>query len=148
MKRGTVEVWVGVFIAIGLVCVGYLTIKLGKMEWIGDNFYTISAQFQSVAGLKKGAQVEIAGVQIGKVDRISLNQKQMVAEVHMKIEKGLQLSEDSIASIKTSGLIGDKYIKISPGGMMETIEPGGIITETESAIDLEDMISKYVFGGV
>lgn len=148
MKKASVETAVGIFVIIGIVCVGYLTIKLGKMEWIGDNYYPLYAQFQSVSGLTTGAYVEMAGVQIGQVDSITLDQDRQVARVKMKIQKGVVLTDDVIASVKTAGLIGDKYIKISPGGSDEALKPGDMITETESALDLEELISKYVFGGV
>lgn len=148
MKKGSVEFAVGIFVIIGIICVGYLTIKLGKMEWIGQDYYSIRARFMDSSGLKKGSQVELAGVQIGTVDDIRLDQERMMAVVTMKIEKDLKLSEDSIASIKTSGIIGDKYVKISPGGSEEMLEPGDMIIETESALDLEEMVSKYVFGDV
>lgn len=148
MKKGSVEFAVGVFVIIGIISVGYLAIKLGKMEWVGDDNYPISAQFQDVSGLKKGSQVELAGVQIGTVDGIRLDQKRMMAIVTMKIQKGLELSDDSIASIKTSGIIGDKYVKISPGGSPDMLAAGDMIVETESSLDLEELISKYVFGGV
>lgn len=148
MKRSTVETTAGIFVLIGILCVGYLTIKLGRMEWVGGDYYPVYAKFQSVSGLTKGAKVEISGVQIGSVDEISLEPKRSVAVIRMKIKKGLALSEDAIASIKTSGLIGDKYIRISPGGSDNILKPGDTLTETESAIDLEELISKYVFGKV
>ncbi len=148
MNRSLVETAVGIFVLIGIICVGYLTVRLGKMEWFGPDCYSVSAQFQSIAGLKNGASVEVAGVQIGKVDAISLDKKEMVAVVKMKIQNGVVLNDDVIASIKTAGLIGDKYIKLTPGGSGEILNPGGMIIETESAIDLEALISKYVFGGV
>ncbi|PID73541.1 MAG: outer membrane lipid asymmetry maintenance protein MlaD [Desulfobacterales bacterium] len=148
MNKRQVELGVGIFVLIGLIGVGYLTIRLGKMEWIGGDYYTVSARFQSVAGLKSGAEVVISGVKVGNVSRVELDQENMEALVRMKIRRGIVLSEDAIASVKTSGLIGDKYIRLSPGGSDTIIKPGELITETESAIDLEDMISKYVFGGV
>ncbi|MDM8537334.1 outer membrane lipid asymmetry maintenance protein MlaD [Desulfobacterales bacterium HSG17] len=148
MKKISVEIAVGIFVLIGFVCIGYLTVKYGKMEIANDDNYTLSAKFQSVSGLKTGAQVEMAGVQIGKVSSISLDKERMVADVKMKIRKDLELTDDVIASVKTSGLIGDKYIKISQGGSEDILENGGEITETESALDIEDLISKYVFGGV
>jgi len=148
MKRASLEMSVGIFVVIGLICVSWLTIKLGKAEVLGDNHYTVSAKFQSVSGLRTGAVVEMAGVQVGKVDAVSLDQERMVAVVTMKIRKDVNLSDDSMAAVKTSGLIGDKYIKISPGGSEEFLKSGDVITETESAIDLEDMIKKYVFGSM
>jgi len=147
VKKTSIETWVGIFVLVGLVCVGYLTIKLGKMELVGDNNYPIYARFQSVSGLKKGSQVEIAGVKVGMIDSISLD-KDKRAIVKMKIDKGLILTDDVIASVKTAGIIGDKYIKISPGGSDTLLKPGEMITETESALDLEELVSKFVFGGV
>ncbi len=148
MNRSLVEIGVGVFVLIGIICVGYLTVRLGKMEWFGVDYYSVSVQFQSISGLNNGASVEVAGVQIGKVDSIFLDKEEMVAVVKMKIQKGVVLTDDVIASIKTAGLIGDKYIKLTPGGSDEILNAGDTIIETESAIDLEALISKYVFGGV
>jgi phospholipid/cholesterol/gamma-HCH transport system substrate-binding protein len=147
MKKTSIEAAVGIFMLIGIVCVGYLSIRLGKMEWGGDKFYPVFARFQSVSGLIAGAHVELAGVHIGKVDSIVLDPKRQVAVVELKIQKGVILSDDVIASIKTSGLIGDKYLQLVPGNSDSVLKPGGMITETESAVDLEALISKYVFGG-
>ncbi|MGA9534531.1 MAG: outer membrane lipid asymmetry maintenance protein MlaD [Desulfobacterales bacterium] len=148
MKKWSVEVAVGLFVLIGIACIGYLTIRLGKMEIIGDNYYTVSARFQSIAGLKAGSEVELAGVPVGQVEGFSLDQERWMAVVQMKIMKSIVLTEDVIASIKTSGLIGDKYIKLSPGVSDVPLKPGGMIIETESALDIEELISKFVFGKV
>ena len=148
MQKTSIEMAVGVFMMIGIACVGYLTIQLGKMQWIGDNFYALEARFKSAAGLKTGSQVEIAGVQVGQVDAIRFDQDRQMAMVRLKIQKGIALTDDVIASVKTSGLIGDRYIKLTPGGSDLVLKPGDQITETESAIDFEELISKYVFGGV
>ena len=148
MKKWSVEVAVGLFVLIGIACIGYLTIRLGKMEIIGDNYYTVSARFQSIAGLKAGSEVELAGVPVGQVEGFSLDQERWMAVVQMKIMKSIVLTEDVIASIKTAGLIGDKYIKLSPGVSDVPLKPGGVIIETESALDIEELISKYVFGKV
>jgi phospholipid/cholesterol/gamma-HCH transport system substrate-binding protein len=147
MKKTSIEAAVGIFMLIGIICVGYLSIRLGKMEWGGDKYYPVFARFQSVSGLIAGAHVELAGVHVGKVDSIKLDPKRLVAVVELKIRKGLMLSDDVIASVKTSGLIGDKYIDLVPGNSASVLKPGGLITETESAVDLEALISKYVFGG-
>ncbi len=148
MKKASIEVSVGIFVLIGIICLGYLTIQLGKMKWIGDNHYSVYARFHSVTGLKTGTEVEIAGVQIGTVDAITLDTQKQEAVVKLNIRKDIVLTEDVIASVKTAGLIGDKYIRLSPGGSDEVLKPGDFITETESAIDLEELISKYVFGKV
>ena len=148
MRKSSIEMSVGIFMLLGLACVGYLTIQLGRMEWIGDNFYTLDARFKSVSGLKTGTQVEIAGVPVGRVDTILLDQDREMAVVRLKIQKGITLTDDVIASIKTSGLIGDRYIKLTPGGSDKILKPGDQITETESPRDIEELISKYVFGQV
>lgn len=148
MKKASIETGVGIFMVIGIACVGYLAVHLGEVAWGRDNYYPVSARFQSVSGLSAGAHVEMAGVQIGKVDTIKLDPERQLAVVKLKIHKDIVLSDDVIASIKTAGLIGDKYIQLSPGGADATLGPDGIITETESSVDLEALISKYVFGGV
>ena len=148
MKTGRLETIVGIFILIGILCVGYLTVKLGKIDLLGSDNYYLSARFQSVSGLKKGARVEIAGVPVGAVDEISLDREKQVALVRFKIKKNVILTDDVIASVKTSGLIGDKYIMFSPGGSDMLLENGDIIEETESVLDIEALISKFAFGGV
>jgi phospholipid/cholesterol/gamma-HCH transport system substrate-binding protein len=146
MSKTSLELGVGIFVLIGILCVGYLTIRLGKMELLGDEHYYLNARFHSVVGLKHGAKVVIAGVKVGQVDMISLDPEEQVAIVRMKIKKEVVLTDDVIASVKTSGLIGDKYIKLSPGGSDEILADGDLITDTESALDIEELISKYAFG--
>ena len=148
MKKASIETAVGVFVFIGILCVGYLTVKLGKMELLGKDYYFLQAQFQSVSGLKVGANVEMAGVPIGKVEAISLDNEEQTAKVRLRIQSGVVVTDDTIASVKTAGLIGDKYIKLSPGGSDIVLQSGDTLIETESALDLEELISKYVFGGV
>lgn len=148
MKKYSMETSVGIFVLIGLVALGYLTVKLGKMEILGGDYYTVHARFTNVQGLKSGSFVNMAGVQIGQVDDISLDVERSIAIVDLKIDKKVPIDEFAIASIKTSGLIGDKYVKITPGGSDQYLKPGDTITDTESAIDLEELISKYIFGSV
>ena len=148
MKRSTIELTVGIFVLIGIICVGYLTIQLGRLELFAKDEYVIFARFQSVSGLKIGAQVEIAGIQVGAVNTIALDQERQVALIGMKIQNDIAIMDDAIASVKTSGMIGDKYIKLSPGGSDIVLGPGETITTTESAVDLEELISKFVFGKV
>jgi len=137
MNSAKLELVVGVFMLIGILCLGYLSIKLGKMELIGGNNYRISARFDSVSGLKPGARVELAGVEIGSVERIGLsNASGDQAEVTMKIKDGIKITDDVIASVRTSGIIGDKFIKLKPGGSDQQLKNGGRIRETESAIDI------------
>jgi phospholipid/cholesterol/gamma-HCH transport system substrate-binding protein len=146
MKRSSVELGVGVFVLLGIICVGYLTLRLGEVEVLRDNYYFLDARFTSVTGLKVGAQVEIAGVQVGQVDAISLDYKEFVALVRLKLREGVQLSEDAIASVQTAGLLGDKFIQLSQGGSDQMLKPGDRIIETEPALNIEDLIRKYAFG--
>lgn len=146
MKRANLELVVGVFVLIGLVCLAYLAVNLGKMEIYGAG-YRIYANFDNVSGLKLGAQVEVAGVPVGRVDSISLTPF-FQARVGLRVEKGLQIHDDAIASIRTKGIIGDKFIKLSPGNSEKVIAAGGKIRETESAIDLEELLSSYIHGKV
>ena len=129
----------------GILTLGYLSIKLGKMEVLGNKGYEVSAVFSDVGGLRVGAPVVIAGVEVGRVDSIGLVED-YEARVVMRIEPGLQLRDDAIASVKTRGLIGEKDIQISAGAADEILQPGGQIRQTEPAVDIESLISKYVFG--
>jgi len=147
MKRSSIETSVGIFVLIGIFCVGYLTVKLGKMELLGDNYYSIYADFNSATGLKSGANVEMAGVRVGQIEEIVLLPNIKIARVKLKIEKHINLSVDVIASVKTAGLLGDRYLSLTPGGSDEQLQAGDSIEETESALDIEDLISKYVFSG-
>ncbi len=146
MKRFSLEFFVGIFMIIGILCLGYLSIKLGKMEVLGGEGYEIDAFFSNCGGLKNGASVMIAGVEIGRVKSIEL--KDYEARVVMLLPEWVAVQEDAIASIKTKGLIGEKYVEITPGGAEEIIKPGGTIMDTQPAVDFEELISKYVFGKV
>lgn len=146
MRQSSVELGVGVFVLLGIICVGYLTFRLGEVEVLGDKYYFLNARFKSVAGLKVGSTVEIAGVQVGLVDAITLEPKDLVAMVRLKVREGISVNEDAIASIKTAGLLGDKYIQLSPGGSDRYLKPGEMIIETEPALDIEGLIGKYAFG--
>lgn len=148
MKRTSLELGVGVFLLLGILAVGYLTIKLGRMELLEGNYYTLKARFQNVTGLKAGAAVEIAGVAVGRVSEITVDPENFAVLVTMKIRNGVVLTDDTIASVKTQGLIGDKFVKISPGGSSTNLNPGDTMLETESAIDLENLISHYIMGKV
>lgn len=141
------ETAAGIFMLIGLCCVAYLTIKLGRMEVFVTDGYPVSAIFSSVTGLRAGAEVEIAGVRVGKVMSIHLDKENPGAVVSMKIHEGIVLTDDVMASVKTSGLIGDKYISLELGGG-DPLEAGDTIFDTEPAVDIEALISKYVFGKV
>jgi phospholipid/cholesterol/gamma-HCH transport system substrate-binding protein len=143
MNRISIETAVGIFIIVGLLCLAYVSIKLGDVELFGTKQYIVKARFTNIAGLTEGSQVEIAGVPVGKVSKINLLNDQAIVE--LLINPDVKIQEDSIASIRTQGLIGDKYVKISPGGSDEYIKPNGFITDTESTVDIEELISKYIF---
>lgn len=139
---------VGLFVVLGLICVAYLTIKLGRMEVFDSSGYTVTARFSSVTGLRTGANVEIAGVPVGRVTSIRLDPQTFMADVDLRINNGVSLSDDVMASVKTSGLIGDKFISLAPGGSTTPLKSGDTITDTEPTLDLEALIGKVVFGGV
>ena len=141
---------VGAFVLLGLLCVAYLTIKLGQMQLFDNKGFELTANFTSVSGLRVGADVEMAGVPVGRVVAITLdpNPLRENAVVRLRLDQDLQLSEDSIASILTSGLIGDKYVSLSRGGSDVILKSGDTITETEPSVDLGSLIGKYAFGGV
>ncbi len=146
MKRFDLELMVGLFIIAGMICLGYLSIKLGKMEVVGGKGYEIYAVFSNIGGLKTGSPIEIAGVDVGRVKSITLDNYQ--AHIVLSLPLGVKIQEDAIASIKTKGLIGEKYVDITPGGSDKVIGPGGRVRETQPAVDLEELISKFVFGKI
>ena len=141
-----VNVAVGLFLVVGFLALGYLSIKLGRVSLLGTTGYTVTVEFPSVGGLKAGSAVEIAGVEIGRVESIGLADYQ--ARVVLRVKSDIKLQEDSIASIKTKGLIGEKYVRISPGGSDKIIPPNGRIREVEAPVDFEELLSKYIFGKV
>lgn len=148
MKRSGVEISVGIFIIAGLLCLAYISIYLGKINLLGtgNNTYEIRAVFSSVVGLQKDTDIKIAGVNVGKVSNITLNNYEAV--VTMKIRNDMKLQDDCIASINTMGLLGDAYVEISPGGSDVIIPPGGRIRETEPPLDLKKLIGNIAFGKV
>lgn len=147
MQKSIIELTVGIFMIIGLITFSYLAISVGGVDWFEDDTHVYEARFRSIAGLKEGAAVEIAGVRVGKVNSIKLDNGEYEAVVELSLAKDIELQDDSIASIRTAGIIGDRYVNIKPGGSIDLIEPGGTIIETESAISLEELISKYIFEG-
>lgn len=147
MKRFDLELAVGLFVLVGIFALAYISIKLGKLEIIGKEGYVVYAYFEKSGGIKPGSVVEIAGVEVGKVKSVKLSEDYQ-AVVEMTIRKDVKIQEDALASIKTKGLIGEKYIQIAPGASERILAQGERIKETESAVDLEELISKYVFGGI
>jgi phospholipid/cholesterol/gamma-HCH transport system substrate-binding protein len=138
------EIVVGLFVLVGIVCLGYLAIKLGKLEVLGNSGYSVFADFPTVAGLKPGDPVEIAGVRVGRVDAIALADDR--ARLTLRLEDNVRLQEDVIASVRARGLIGDKFVLITPGASEKIIGPGGKIRETDSPPDIPDLIGRFVGG--
>jgi len=137
------EISVGIFMVAGILCLIYLSVNLGDVNLFGGNTFTIDAKFGSIEGLEVAASVEIAGVPVGKVKRITLKENQALVE--MEIKKGTQITDDTIASIRTKGVIGDKFVKLTPGGSDDLLGDTDTLMDTESAISLEELVSKYMF---
>ena len=146
MNHRVTEIVVGAFVVAGLLCLGYLAIRLGKLEAFGNSGYVVYADFTNVAGLRRGDSVEIAGVSVGRVDSMSLVDDR--ARLRLRIDPGVAIQEDAIASARHRGLIGDKYIAISPGGSDRLIPSGGRIRETESPPSFVDIIATALSGKV
>ena len=148
MKKYSKETVVGIFVVIGLVCIGYMTVKLGNVGFFGDSTYSLFAKFNTVTGLREGNPVIMLGLDIGKVQKFTMDQENQQVQVEFKINKGIEIYDDAIASIKTEGLIGDKYVAIDPGGGGDLLAGGDSITDTNSPTDIMDLVSKYAFGDV
>ena len=148
MKKISLEFVVGLFVISGFACFVYMSLQSGEFSFFSmDKSYNVVADFDNISGLKLGATVEMAGVKIGRVSKISLGEDDL-ARVSMMINKNVSITDDTIASVKTQGIIGDKHIKLIQGGSDKTLKDGGIISETESSLDLEELVSKYIFGDV
>ena len=146
MKKSYLELVVGLFLAIGIACLAWLSIRLARNEFFARNGYHVKAAFGNGSGLRQGTPVVIAGVEIGRVESVGLEDYE--AKVRLLIQKGVVLQTDTIASIKTKGVIGEKYIELTPGASDKTIKPGGVIRETQPAMDLEALIGKYIQGNL
>jgi phospholipid/cholesterol/gamma-HCH transport system substrate-binding protein len=148
MKKYKIETIVGIFVIFGLLFVGYMTVKLGKVDFLGDNSYSLVAKFTTVTGLRIGSPVNILGIDVGRVDKITMDQVNQKAVVEIRIKKDIKIYDDAIAAIKTEGMIGDKYLDIDPGGSGTILGPSGVITDTQAAVDIVELVSKYAFGEV
>jgi len=148
MKKYSKETVVGIFVVIGLICIAYMTINLGNVGFLGENKYTLTAKFSTVSGLRVGNPINMLGMEIGRVAKFEMDQDDQVAIVTLEVNKGIDIYDDAIASIKTEGLIGDKFISIDAGGGGDLLADGDSITETESPTDIMELVSKYAFGGV
>lgn len=147
MNNRTIEFLVGCFVLVGLLAVLYLAVQVGGTRFFGSDSYQVQARFSSASGVNPGSRIEIAGVPVGSVKEISLNDK-FYAIAILELPNRIQLDDDTIASVKTAGLIGDRFIELSPGGSGFALEPGDMIVDTESALDIESLISKFALGGM
>ena len=141
-----IEITVGLFVFVGIASMFYMALKLGEVGGLGTSGYHLTAAFDDVGGVRAGADVMIAGVVVGRVDDVHLNKRDR-AEVSMRIHDGVKITDDAIASIRTKGIIGDRFIRIGQGGDDMTLQNGDSIEETEGAINIEDLVSKYIFSG-
>jgi phospholipid/cholesterol/gamma-HCH transport system substrate-binding protein len=148
MKKYSIETTVGIFVVIGLICVGYMAVKLGKVTVLGEDTYPLYARFATVVGLRVGSTIDIYGIEVGKVTSLDIDTERQMALVRLDVKKGIKLYDDASATIKTAGLIGDKYIRIEPGGAGVLLKPGATIIETSVPADIEDLIGKVAFGDV
>jgi len=148
MQKYSKESVVGIFVLVGLACIGYMTIQLGDLGLFEDDTYPLTARFTQVTGLRSGSVVNMLGIEAGRVGQMTMDQDKQMAVVELRIRKGIKVYDDAIASIKTEGLIGDRYVSVDAGGSGAELKPGDIITETEAPADIMDMVSKYAFGDV
>ncbi len=146
MKKYSIETAVGVFVVVGLMCVGYMTVNLGKLSLFRGDTYPLRARFASVSGLRVGSAVEVYGVEVGSVMRLGMDAERQLAVVDIRINRRVKVYDDAAATIKSAGLIGDRYVKIDPGGAGDVLKPRGVITQTSVPADIEDLIGKYAFG--
>ena len=146
MKKAYLEFVVGLFLALGIGCLAWLSIKLAKKEFFARDGYEVQALFNNAGGLHAGTPVVIAGVEVGRVKSVGLEDYE--AKVRLVMRRGVLLQKDTIASIKTKGLIGEKYIELTPGASDCPIKPGGVIRDTQPAMDLEALIGKYIQGNL
>jgi len=140
------EMSVGVFVFLGILAIGWMALKLGQVGGLGQSGYTLSADFDDAGGVRTGSDIMMAGVIIGRVDRVSLTDNDHATMI-LRIHDGVKIADDSFASVRTKGIIGDRYIRITQGADDTYLDPGSEIEETESAINIEDLISKYIFKG-
>ena len=148
MKKYSIETTVGIFVVAGFICVGYMAVNLGRLALLAEDTYPLYARFSSVSGLRVGSAIDIYGIEVGRVSDLSIDTERQMALITMKIKQGTKIYTDGSATIKTAGLIGDKYIKVDPGGSADLLKPGGLITETSIPADIEDLIGKVAFGQV
>lgn len=146
MNRSTIDLWVGIFVTMGLGAIVFLALKVGNLTSFDTQpAYHLTAHFDNIGGLKLRAPVKAAGVIVGRVESVKLDSKTYEAVVSLKIDNGYQFSKDTIAAILTSGLLGEVYIGLEAGGDPQMLADGGRIGKTQSAVVLEKLISQFLF---
>ena len=148
MKKNVYESIAGMFVFVGLIVLVYMTVSLGNISLFDDNFIVLKARFNTVTGLRVGNPIEMYGIEIGHVGELTIDDEVQMAMATLNIQKNTQIYSDAIASIKTAGLIGDKFISIDPGGSGKILNHNDLIINTESPVDINDLIGKYAFGSV
>lgn len=138
-----IEVTVGLFVVVGILALAYLSISLAGLQMLRDT-YSIEARFSNVGSLQPGAPVKLAGVPVGTVESVEL--EDYTAHTVLSIEEGLELPTDTMASIEVAGIMGKPHVSLSPGAARETLSEGGQINRTEPAVNVTDLIGKYAFG--
>ena len=139
-----IEMIVGAFVLVGIISISWMAVKLGQIGGIGASGYALEAVFTDAGGMRSGSDVMMAGVVIGRVGDVAVNDDSE-AKLMLLIDDGIPVSADAIASVRTKGIIGERYIRITQGGDDEMLQAGDEIEETESAINIEDLVSKYIF---
>jgi phospholipid/cholesterol/gamma-HCH transport system substrate-binding protein len=139
-----IEMIVGAFVLAGIISISWMAVKLGQIGGIGASGYMLEAIFTDAGGMRSGSDVMMAGVVIGRVGDVAVNDDSE-ARLTLLIDDGIPVSADAIASVRTKGIIGERYIRITQGGDTEMLQGGDEIEETESAINIEDLVSKYIF---
>jgi len=146
MNRSTIDLWVGIFVTIGLGAIVFLALKVGNLTTLDAKpSYRLEVNFDNIGGLKMRAPVKAAGVVVGRVESVRLDAKTYEAAVTLKIDNGYQFSKDTIASILTSGLLGEVYIGLDAGGDPQMLTDGGKIAKSQSAVVLEKLIGQFLF---
>lgn len=147
MKRTTVDLWVGVFVTAGVIALFTLALKVGNATTVtASNGYTVYGEFDNIGGLKVRAPVKSAGVVVGRVESIVLDQQKYVAKVTLRLDNRYKFPKDSAASILTSGLLGEQYVGLDAGGDSASLAPGERIKLTQSAVVLEKVIGQFLYG--
>jgi phospholipid/cholesterol/gamma-HCH transport system substrate-binding protein len=148
MNTRRIEFTVGFFVLVGLAALAFLAIRIGGGRFAAPDTQVLAARFTNASGLKKGSSVRISGVSIGEVTKVALKPDDMSALVTFHIDAKIKLDDDTTAAVRSAGLIGEKFISLKPGSSGMPLKPGSVIVDTESAVDLEDLISRFAFGSV